>query len=49
MPVVPTISAKVCFMNFKKNIQLSDELFQVPSDYVEDKVKIFSDSNNDKN
>ena len=46
MPVVPTVSAKVCFMNFKKNIQLNDDLFRVPSDYAEDMEAIFTETKN---
>jgi len=35
IPIVPAISAKVCFQNFKKQSP-SEHLFQVPSDYKEE-------------
>jgi hypothetical protein len=36
IPVVPTVTAKVSFQNFKKNFTINDDLFKIPSDYVED-------------
>ena len=39
IPVVPTVTAKVSFQNFKKNLTINDDLFKIPSDYVEDADK----------
>lgn len=35
IPVVPTVTAKVGFMNFKRSIQIDDKLFSIPVDYTE--------------
>ena len=36
IPIVPAISAKVCFQNFRKNCEHSQSLFTVPADYKEE-------------
>jgi len=36
IPIVPAISAKVCFKNLKKDCAHEDRLFQVPNDYKEE-------------
>jgi hypothetical protein len=35
IPIVPSITAKVSFQNFKNDVQLSEDLFKIPDDYVE--------------
>jgi hypothetical protein len=35
VPIVPSITAKVSFQNFKNDVQFSDDLFKIPDDYVE--------------
>ena len=36
IPIVPAISAKVCFQNFKKKCDHLDSLFKVPADFKEE-------------
>ena len=48
--MVPTVTAKVSFQNFNKNLDMSDDLFKIPSDYAEN-VEKFNENelNNDEN
>lgn len=38
IPIVPSVSAKVCFQNFKKDCNHSADLFRIPSDYIEEQM-----------
>lgn len=40
IPIVPTVSAKVSFQNFKKVSSYNETLFKVPDDYTEDKIDL---------
>jgi hypothetical protein len=35
IPIVPSITAKVSFQNFKNDVEFSEDLFKIPDDYVE--------------
>lgn len=36
IPVVPTVTAKVSFQNFRRDMAINESMFQVPADYIED-------------
>ena len=36
VPVVPTVMGRVTFLDFNYNTNLSDDLFEIPEDYVQD-------------
>jgi hypothetical protein len=42
IPIVPAISAKVCFQNFRKQPP-AKSLFEVPKDYKEEVISDFKD------
>lgn len=45
IPIVPTVSAKVSFQNFKTDFDLTESLFKVPKDYVEENIFLEKESN----
>ena len=42
IPIVPTVSAKVNFLNFRREVQFGAELFSLPSHYAKEELLLFN-------